>query len=358
MFALEFRHYLFHTLHIHEIGPQHLLVNRILQRRHNILLENPSIAALVKTVSISLSSRPRRPQAALDDHPTFAELLDLLPSVRSLFFGVTFPHNSLLFSTFSQTSQQAIRRICSLPSIESLAFDSCASLPSSLFFTRSNLKALRLQNCAIHQEAIPNLFPSPKRPLHLSLLGQWPGMQVMPALMSQVSALAIATDQRYIREVQSVIDHCCSLESLEYQIDVDVLSFSVGSGANRLSLSRLKHLHHIHLCFRYHVADLPCVFDAIVDAISSTASQDSPSPLNAIEITFWNVGRPPLTSWTAVARKWLKEAGSISGSLPRLQQATLHLRGYPEDCNQVASTWLQTLLPSVPESKLRILLSH
>ncbi|KAH6899520.1 hypothetical protein BKA70DRAFT_1526789 [Coprinopsis sp. MPI-PUGE-AT-0042] len=334
-FAQEFRRYLFGTLCIHEGywgSPQR--ARRLLEARYDILLNNPDYVVLVKRVSILVSNDDlQRGQLSLGNHPTFAKLLNLLPSVTAFVLRSTYAN--LSYPCFSPASGQAIRRLCSLTSITWLAFDDCTSLPASLFLASPNLQELQLKRTKISREEGDFALAPTTQPLHLSLLGQWPMVGLTPSFLKQVEWLSVEVPFTGTSAVRMALEQCIGIRQLECRVD---------------DLSRLKHLSHIHLW--YQNGDLRDLSKYISSIISSTGTSETTSPLERIEVTYVNRQAGSERSEWAGAEDFTTEQ---LGALPRLELFQLHIIGaFSRRLDEVVSQWAKGMFPSLPPEKRQV----
>ncbi|KAH6899525.1 hypothetical protein BKA70DRAFT_1437333 [Coprinopsis sp. MPI-PUGE-AT-0042] len=157
MFAVQFRPHLFEFLDISSVGMGRIDNYRMLKRRIFILLDNPGYARLVKRVTITLTSDPWDEYPPMlhggvpiftGNHPAFSELLNLLPSVSSLYLDSTLHEQSFSFLELCKASREAIERICHmLPSLKSLRFNTWFDLPLPIL---TGIGSTNLENLRFH----------------------------------------------------------------------------------------------------------------------------------------------------------------------------------------------------------------
>ncbi|KAH6899592.1 hypothetical protein BKA70DRAFT_1526872 [Coprinopsis sp. MPI-PUGE-AT-0042] len=134
-FAHEFRPYLYHTLYIvdSQTIEQQWVVHKRLCRHNRTMLAHPEYQKLVKKVIIALDAYVKL-KRSLVDFPEFPSWIETLPKVSSVAFtSLSMTYEALSFLHFPPASMEAISRLCSRPSVQSLSFSGYSVAASTLF---------------------------------------------------------------------------------------------------------------------------------------------------------------------------------------------------------------------------------
>ncbi|KAH6899569.1 hypothetical protein BKA70DRAFT_1526844 [Coprinopsis sp. MPI-PUGE-AT-0042] len=149
-FAHEFRPHLYHTLYIVDAQTieQQWVVHKRLCRHNRTMLAHPEYQKLVKKVIIALDAYVKL-KRSLVDFPEFPSWIETLPKVSSVAFtSLSMTYEALSFRHFPPASVEAISRLCSRPSVQSLSFSGCYELPSQLISNAPKLTHLTISGCA------------------------------------------------------------------------------------------------------------------------------------------------------------------------------------------------------------------
>ncbi|KAH6899576.1 hypothetical protein BKA70DRAFT_1313851 [Coprinopsis sp. MPI-PUGE-AT-0042] len=297
-FAVIFRPLLFEFLDISNVGVEDSALYRMIERRISLLIGNPEYARLVKRVTITFATDPwdERPLPLSDftgNHPAFAQLLNLLPCVSSLYLDSTLPDSSFSFEELCDPSRVAIQRICSLPSLKSLEIASWLDFPLEFFTSLhpTNLESLRFHYSGsywleeslvvrldVAKASIELLAPlTGGSPIHLYVSHRWPEMCALKPLGHRITQASVLVSISMVLLVQDLVNGCASLRQLRLTLS-DTMSISQG----RLDLSPCKQLSELTICFqRVTGRGLSDISRFVSEAVSSCSQG-----MRSIEVIF------------------------------------------------------------------------
>ncbi|EAU82399.2 hypothetical protein CC1G_06709 [Coprinopsis cinerea okayama7 len=266
-FASEFRPFIFEVLRVNTLPFQKNPVS-LVQKKHKLLSQYPQFAPLVKKVVIAISVT--HPVVEVD---AFSSLLDKLDSVSSVFLGPPLPSEYIRYGRLPAPLRQSLLRLCTAPSIRSLAFDCIFELPTTLFTHSPNLTCLTFCGSTVFQ--MVNVSQSPVVgtqgcSLHLTTKSDIPQDVASLPIFGKIAKLTGTATQHTVGTFQRLIRASCSSGVLT-ELDLNFLDHGL-FGFERLPIdfSGVKQFTHLRLTFSGAAALLN--FATILGVINDTVA--------------------------------------------------------------------------------------